>query len=124
MMKTLKEKYDDKIYKGWGGGGGSYSPTYYYHPEKAYAEAHKVWNKEVLNVFQNYEKAIANLGKELEKTFERENLKFEMIITEELHKLRKKAIELENLEEETQEVTERKKWLEEIIQEINLILEI
>lgn len=124
LKENLKEKYNQQIYRGGRSSCSSCSPTYYYHPEKAYAEAHKIWNAEVLKVFDNYEKAMNKLGEELGGIFEKENLTLEMAITEELHKLRIKAIELEDLEDENEEIKERKVWLEEIINDINSILEI
>lgn len=123
-MLTLKEKMTNKIFFGGSSCGGGCSPTYYYHPEKAYPEAYKIWHKEVLDVFNKYEIAINELSNELEKTFEKESLKLELIILEELSNLKIKAIELEEIQEDSQEIHKKKKWLDEVIKEINDILEI
>lgn len=121
---NLFEKYNERIYRGGSSCGRGCSPTYYYHPEKAYAEAHKIWNTEVLKVFEKYEKAIDNLGNSLEKVFKEESVKIEMAIAEQIYILKIKAIELEDMEEESEEILEKKKWLDEIVKEINSILEI
>ncbi len=124
--KNIKEKFKGKVlFGGWGSSCGSgCSPTYYYHPEKAYAEAHKVWQREANLVFDQYSKAMEKLSEELAKNFKKENEKLERILIEEFSKLKIKAIELEELEEDTDEIKEKKKWLDGIVKEINEILEI
>lgn len=127
MNKILKKNYRERInYKfgGGGGGGGSYSPTWEYHPEKAYAEAFKVWHKEVNSVFDKYSIAMKKLSEELSKSFMEENQKIEAALIEEFSNLKIKAIELESLEEDNEEITKKKLWLDEIVKEINEILEI
>ncbi|MGL6065737.1 MAG: hypothetical protein ACRC0R_01570 [Cetobacterium sp.] len=119
---NLFDKYNERIYRS--SCGSSCSPTYYYHPEKAYDEAHKIWHTKVLEVFEKYEKAIDNLGDSLEKVFKEESVKIEMVIAEQIYNLKVKAIELEDMEEESEEILEKKKWLDEIVKEINSILEI
>lgn len=132
MIKKIngyKEYYNGKIFYGFGGGGGcsscgSWSPTYYHHPEKAYVEAFKKWKLEIDKVFDAYTKAMEKLAGELSVNFKNENRKIEAILIEEFSKLKIKAIELESLEEDTEEIKEKKKWLDEVIKEINEILEV
>lgn len=127
MIRDFNEYFNEKIYYGFGGGGGggcSSSPTWYYHPEKAYIEAHKIWVLEVQKVFDQYEKAMEKLTQELSKNFTEENKKIEAALIEEFSNLKIKAIELEDLEEDNEEVVRKKQWLDEIVKEINEILEI
>lgn len=127
MIRDFNEYFNEKIYYGFGGGGGggcSSSPTWYYHPEKAYIEAHKIWVLEVQKVFDQYEKAMEKLTQELSINFTEENKKIEAALIEEFSNLKIKAIELEDLEEDNEEVVRKKQWLDEIVKEINEILEI
>lgn len=125
MNKNLKLYYNQKIQRfGGGGGGGSYSPSWEYHPEKAYAEAFKVWHKEVISVFDQYSAAMDKLSSELSKSFKEENKKIETALIEEFSNLKIKLIELESLEEDNEEISKKKLWLDEIVKEINEILEI
>ena len=97
---------------------------YEYDSEKAYAEAFKVWHKEVNVVFDKYSVAMDNLSNELSKSFKEENKKIEAALIEEFSNLKIKLIKLENLEEYNEEISEKKLWLDEIVKEINEILEI
>lgn len=125
MNKSLKLYYEQKLHRfGGGGGGGSYSPSWEYHPEKAYAEAFKVWHKEVNEVFDKYSAAMDKLSNELSRSFKEENKKIEAALIEEFSNLKIKLIELENLEEDNEEISEKKLWLDGIVKEINEILEI
>lgn len=131
MIKSIEKKscLRDKLnisfgFGGGGGGGGGYSPTYYYHPEKAYAEAFKVWHAELIKVFDQYSLAMEKLASELSKNFKDENKKIEEVLINEFSKLKIKMLELEEMEEDNEEVKGKKEWLDEIVKEINEILEI
>ena len=125
MNKNLKLYYNQKIQRfGGGGGGGGYSRSWEYHPEKAYAEAFKVFHKETNHIFDQYSIAMNKLSAELSKSFKEENKKIETALIEEFSNLKIKLIELESLEEDNEEISKKKLWLDEIVKEINEILEI
>lgn len=126
MNKNLKLYYNQKIYRFGGGGcggcGSSCSTTY--DSKKAYAEAFKIWHREINSVFDQYSVAMDKLSSELSKSFKEENKKIETALIEEFSNLKIKLIELESLEEDNEEISKKKLWLDEIVKEINEILEI
>ena len=124
MNKNLKLYYNQKIYRFGGGGGCSSCRNPIVRTQKAYAEAFKVFHQETNSIFDKYSLAMDKLSAELSKSFKEENKKIETALIEEFSNLKIKLIELESLEEDNEEISKKKLWLDEIVKEINEILEI